>query len=79
MVQTTNPAMAGAAKAEVVSIILWFRVRIPVGPPFSQAGRRGPGAAPVFQRNAWRPCAAFDSPAALHERSSSADFHFTRP
>ena len=43
MVQTTNPAMAGAAKAEVVSIILWFRVRIPVGPPFSQAGRRDNG------------------------------------
>ena len=33
MVQTTHLALARAAKAEVVSIILWFWVRIPVGPP----------------------------------------------
>jgi len=33
MVQTTHRQLA--AKAEVVCIILWFWVRIPVGPPFS--------------------------------------------
>lgn len=32
MVQTTH-GFQPAAKAEVVSIILWFRVQIPVGPP----------------------------------------------
>lgn len=39
MVQTTH-GLTPAAKAEVVSIILWFWVRIPVGPPIQPSPRR---------------------------------------
>ena len=36
MVQTTH-GFCPAAKVEVVSIILWFWVQIPVGPPISRS------------------------------------------
>lgn len=64
MVQTTNAARAAAAKAEVVSIILWFWVRIPVGPPIRD-----------LKGKLWCLTQSFADLANLYDKTTMADLY----